>query len=76
MIAGVSYPVGSIFLSVVSTNPATLLGVGTWAAIGTGRVLVGINAADTDFDTVKETGGAKTVVSTGTNSLESSHTHT
>jgi hypothetical protein len=54
------YPVGSIFLSVVSTNPATLLGVGTWAALAAGRMLVGINGADPDFDTVEETGGAKT----------------
>lgn len=65
-IIGVIYPVGSLYISTVSTNPATILGVGTWTAFGAGRVLVGINAADTDFDTAEETGGAKTV----------SHTHT
>ena len=37
-----------------------VLGFGTWAAFGAGKVLVGINAADTDFDTAEETGGAKT----------------
>lgn len=58
-----SWPVGSVFVAVVSTNPATLLGGGTWAAIATGRVLVGIDAGDVDFDTVEETGGAKTVAS-------------
>jgi hypothetical protein len=36
------YPVGSIYTSAtVSTNPNTLLGFGTWAAFGAGRVLVG-----------------------------------
>lgn len=54
------WPVGSVFLSVVSTNPATLLGFGTWSAFGAGRMLVGLDAGDTDFDTPEETGGAKT----------------
>jgi microcystin-dependent protein len=55
-----SWPVGSIFISTVATDPATLLGGGTWVAFGTGRVLVGIDAGQTEFDTVLETGGAKT----------------
>ena len=54
------WPVGSIFISVVATNPAILLGFGTWVAFGTGRFLVGIDTGDADFDVVKETGGAKT----------------
>ena len=57
---GEAFPVGSVFIAVVSTNPATLLGYGTWAAFGAGRTLVGIDAGQTEFDTVKETGGAKT----------------
>lgn len=61
---GQAFPVGSIFISVVSTNPATLLGYGTWVAFGAGRMLVGIDSGDTDFDTVKETGGAKTITLT------------
>ena len=56
-----AYPVGSIYINAsVSTNPATLLGFGTWSAFGAGRTLVGIDSGDTDFDTVEETGGAKT----------------
>ena len=55
-----SWPIGSIFISVVATNPSLLLGFGTWVAFGTGKVLVGIDPGDTDFDTVEETGGAKT----------------
>jgi microcystin-dependent protein len=55
------YPVGSIYMNAaVSTNPGTLLGFGTWASFGAGRVLVGLDSGDTDFDTVEETGGAKT----------------
>lgn len=58
------YPVGSIYTAVVSTNPGTLFGRGTWVAFGAGRVLVGIDAGQSEFDTVEETGGAKTVTLT------------
>ena len=43
-----------------SAEVNAVLGYGTWAAWGTGRVSVGLDAADADFDTVGETGGAKT----------------
>lgn len=52
------YPVGSIYMSTVNTNPGTLFG-GTWIAWGSGRVPVGVDANDTAFDTVEETGGSK-----------------
>lgn len=35
------FPIGAIYTATVSTNPATLLGFGTWSAFGSGRVLVG-----------------------------------
>ena len=55
------YPVGSIYINAsVSTNPGTLLGFGTWTAFGAGRVPIGINDSDSDFDTAEETGGSKT----------------
>jgi hypothetical protein len=55
------YPVGSIYINAaVTTNPATLLGFGTWVAFGTGRMMVGYDASDSDFDALQETGGAKT----------------
>jgi len=55
------YPVGSIYINAaVTTNPATLLGFGTWVAFGSGRMMVGYNASDSDFDALQETGGAKT----------------
>jgi len=53
------YPVGSIYTqATVATNPATLLGFGTWAAFGAGRVMVGLDGGNTLFDTVEETGGS------------------
>ena len=68
------YPVGSIYMNASdSTNPATLLGFGTWVAFGAGRVPVGIDAGQTEFDTAGETGGAKT--HTFTISEMPSHTH-
>jgi hypothetical protein len=64
------YPVGSIYINATSsTNPATLLGFGTWTAFGAGRVMVGLDASDTLFDTAEETGGSKDAVVV-------SHTHT
>jgi type IV secretory pathway VirJ component len=39
------YPVGSIYSNATnSTNPATLLGFGTWAVFGAGKVMVGIDS--------------------------------
>jgi hypothetical protein len=64
------YPVGSVYINAASaTNPATLLGFGTWVEFGAGRVLVGQNASDALFDTLEETGGSK-------DAIVVSHTHT
>ena len=68
------YPVGSIYISVSSTNPSTLFG-GTWEAFGTGKTLVGINTNDTDFDTLEESHGSKTVTLQTTNLPSHSHTY-
>ncbi len=53
----------------VSTNPATLLGFGTWTAFGAGRVMVGFDAGNALFDTAEETGGSADAITV-------SHTHT
>ena len=52
------YPVGSIYLSVNSTNPSQLFG-GTWEQWGKGRVPVGVDTSDSDFNTVEKAGGNK-----------------
>ena len=69
-----AFPVGSVFVAVVSTNPGTLLGYGTWAAFGAGRMIVGFDAGQTEFDAAEETGGAKT--HTLTEAEIPAHTHT
>jgi hypothetical protein len=64
------YPVGSLYYnSSVTTNPATLLGFGTWTAFGAGRVPVGYNASNALFDALEETGG-------NADAIVVSHTHT
>lgn len=60
LISNNQLPVGSIHLSVVATNPNTTLGYGTWIAWGAGRVPVSLDAAQTEFTTVEQTGGEKT----------------
>ena len=55
------YPVGSIYINAADdTNPETLLGFGTWERFGEGKVLVGVDSTDSDFDTGEKTGGEKT----------------
>ena len=73
-ILGYVYPVGSIYVNATnSTNPGTLLGFGTWVAFGQGRVMVGFDSGQTEFDAAEETGGAKT--HTLTTAEMPAHTH-
>ena len=54
------YAVGDIYITESTTAPGTRWPDTTWAAYGAGRVIVGIDASDASFDTIGETGGAKT----------------
>ena len=65
-----AYPIGSIYLSTVATNPNTLFGFGTWVAYGTGRMLI---SADATY-TAGSTGGAATTTLITANLP--AHTHT
>jgi len=76
------WPIGSVFLSVVTTNPSILIGFGTWVQIAGGKFLVGQTGGDADFDVAEKTGGAKTKdlshvhgVGSLANAAEGTHTH-
>lgn len=82
-----AWPVGSIFMAATATSPTTLLGGGTWVRWGKGRVPVSLDESQTEFDTLEETGGAKTHVLTvtempahnhggATGNQSADHTHT
>ena len=53
------YPVGSMYVNFTdNTNPGTLLGFGTWTAVA-GRVVVGYDGTQTEFNAAEKTGGHK-----------------
>ena len=56
-----AYPIGAVYISDRLVDPATLFG-GTWARFAQGKVLVGVDETDTQFDTPLEIGGEKTHV--------------
>jgi len=61
-LTNIFYPVGSIYMTASLATAADVeaaLG-GTWVSWGAGRVPVGVDTSDTDFDTAEETGGEKT----------------
>lgn len=53
-----AWPVGSVYMQYTSADPATLFG-GTWIRFAKGKMPIGVDEADVDFDTVGETGGLK-----------------
>lgn len=75
------YPVGSVYMNATnSTNPATLLGFGTWVAFGAGRVPVGFDGSDALFNAAEKTGGSKDAIvvahsHTGSTSSAGAHSH-
>lgn len=67
------YPVGSIYMSVNPTNPSELFPRTAWAEWGKGRVPVGVDTSQTEFNKAEKTGGSKSV--TLTTDQIPSHTH-
>ena len=64
------FPVGAIWMSIVNTSPT----FGTWIAWGSGKVPVGVDTGQTEFNTVEKTGGEKTHLLTVAELA--AHTHT
>ena len=52
------YRVGDLFLTTIATNPSNFLG-GKWELFGPGRCLVCVDTSQTEFNSVKKTGGSK-----------------
>ena len=53
------FPVGTIYISEKSDNPATFFKFGTWVQYAQGRTLVGVSPSDTQFSAPGNTGGSK-----------------
>lgn len=57
------YPVGSIVTFYDTVDHSSFLGL-TWTRFAAGKMVVGYDSSDTDFDTIGNTGGVKTVTLT------------
>lgn len=66
-----AYPIGSIYITLVNTNPSETIG-GEWRRVAEGRCLVGVSAERNI--TLRKTGGSITTTLTANNIP--SHTHT
>ncbi len=66
------FPIGAIYTATVATNPGTLLGFGTWATFGSGRMLISQDATYT----AGSTGGSATTTLITANLPSHSHTFT
>ena len=53
------HPVGSIYMTTVETNPKDIFGFGAWELWGKGKVPVGVDTTQTEFNEVEKTGGEK-----------------
>ncbi len=76
--ANPAYPIGAIFTTTVAyaNSAAVVAAIGgtTWTAFGSGRVLVGVDTGDSNFNTVEKEGGSST--HTLTIAEMPAHTHT
>ena len=53
------FPIGSTYITQENTNPNTILGFGTWERLK-GKVCLGLDENDEDFNEIGKTGGEKT----------------
>lgn len=74
------YPLGSIYLTINSTNPSSYLG-GSWVKWGSGRTIVCVNSNDSNFNAVQKLGGSallqehKHSISLTSGNASQGHTH-
>jgi len=71
-LANLIFPVGSIRMTVSTADESAFLS-GTWVRWGTGRVPVGVNSSDTNFNSVEKTGGMSTHTLSATEMPSHSH---
>lgn len=72
-----AWPIGAVFISVNNTNPGPQLG-GNWVEFAKGRMIVGVDDTQTEFNTVEKQGGNKAMQKhshTGSTSIEGNHSH-
>lgn len=53
------FPIGSKYITQTNTNPNEILGFGTWERLK-GKVCLGLDENDSDFNEIGKTGGSKT----------------
>lgn len=58
------YPIGSIYMSVNPTNPSELFPRTAWMEWGQGRVPVGVDPSQAEFNAAEKIGGSKSVILT------------
>jgi microcystin-dependent protein len=71
-----AFPVGAGFISFVDTNPAALLGYGVWELVGPGRMMVGYDPEQVEFDEIGKEGGEKEHTITIAESAAHAHSRT
>lgn len=67
------FPIGSTYITQSNTNPNSILGFGTWERLK-GKVLIGLDENDQDFNAIKKNGGSKKHKHKETLKFESSYT--
>lgn len=59
-----AYPIGSLYFTTNATNPKNILGFGTWTAWGQGKVPIGVNSSNSNFNSPEKTGGQEQITLT------------
>ena len=68
------FPIGATYITQTDTNPATILKFGTWERLK-GKVCLGLDEDDADFNEIGKTGGEKTHTLTVNEMPEHKHSY-